>query len=236
MLDNHYIFDVDGTLTPSRQSIVPVFAEFFLEFCKTHAVSLVSGSDFEKTQEQLGDEICNKVRYIFSCSGNDIRDRVNHVRQINTIPYIFPLRLRLLELLSASKFPIRTGNHIENRPGSVNFSIVGRNASLADRAKYIEFDKANDERKRLVQLLNEEFPELEASIGGETGIDIVAKGYNKAQIVRMFHKDTNLVFFGDSTAEGGNDYPLAKVIADKKLGIVNPVSSWEDTYRLLLKI
>ena len=30
-----YIFDVDGTLTPSRKKIESEFAEFFLEFIKT---------------------------------------------------------------------------------------------------------------------------------------------------------------------------------------------------------
>jgi len=30
---NKFIFDVDGTLTPSRQKIDPTFKDWFIEFC-----------------------------------------------------------------------------------------------------------------------------------------------------------------------------------------------------------
>ena len=58
----NFAFDVDGTLTPSRQRIAPSFEEWFLSFCQTNNVYLVSGSDYEKTLEQLGEEICNTVK------------------------------------------------------------------------------------------------------------------------------------------------------------------------------
>ena len=57
----NYIFDVDGTLTPSRGRIDKDFEKFFLDFTKKHNVYLVTGSDYEKTEEQLGEEICNKL-------------------------------------------------------------------------------------------------------------------------------------------------------------------------------
>jgi phosphomannomutase len=146
------------------------------------------------------------------------------------------LETRLLELLAASKFSLRTGNHIEYRPGGINFSIVGRMASFSDRQEYVVFDKLTGERNLLADTLNKEFPHLETTVGGETGIDIVAAGCNKSQIISHFSNDTTLVFFGDATQVRGNDYPLAKVISDKQLGVTNTVSYWEDTYRLLLKI
>ena len=40
-----YIFDVDGTLTPSRQKMDPKFKHFFLKFIETNKVWLVTGSD-----------------------------------------------------------------------------------------------------------------------------------------------------------------------------------------------
>ena len=48
-----YIFDVDGTLTPSRKKIEHEFWAPFLIFCRHNHVSLVTGSDREKTIEQL---------------------------------------------------------------------------------------------------------------------------------------------------------------------------------------
>ena len=44
-----YIFDVDGTITPSRKEIVHEFWAPFLIFCREHDVYLVTGSDREKT-------------------------------------------------------------------------------------------------------------------------------------------------------------------------------------------
>ena len=49
-----FIFDVDGTLTPSRRQIEPDFLQFFLDFVDNHEVYLVTGSNREKTIEQIG--------------------------------------------------------------------------------------------------------------------------------------------------------------------------------------
>ena len=56
-----FIFDVDGTLTPSRQQIVPKFHDWFLKFIEENYVYLVTGSDYSKTVEQLGKRICESV-------------------------------------------------------------------------------------------------------------------------------------------------------------------------------
>ena len=47
-----FIFDVDGTLTPSRKKIVHEFWAPFLIFCRKHDVYLVTGSDRKKTLDQ----------------------------------------------------------------------------------------------------------------------------------------------------------------------------------------
>ena len=51
-----YIFDIDGTLTPSRNIIDKKFKEDFINFCKHHKVWLVTGSDKDKSIEQLGED------------------------------------------------------------------------------------------------------------------------------------------------------------------------------------
>ena len=56
-----FIFDVDGTLSDSRQLMDPEFKAWFLEFMSREKVWLVTGSDYEKTLEQLGPEICEHV-------------------------------------------------------------------------------------------------------------------------------------------------------------------------------
>ena len=68
---NKFIFEVDGTLTPSRQVIDPEFKDFFKTFILENKVWLVTGSDYAKTVEQLGADICESVVTVYNCSGND---------------------------------------------------------------------------------------------------------------------------------------------------------------------
>ena len=44
----NYVFDVDGTLTPSRLTIDAEFKKFFVEWIKNKNVYLLTGSDHEK--------------------------------------------------------------------------------------------------------------------------------------------------------------------------------------------
>ena len=44
-----FIFDVDGTLTPSRKKITPEFFDEFFQFTEENDVYLVTGSDRDKT-------------------------------------------------------------------------------------------------------------------------------------------------------------------------------------------
>ena len=48
-----FLFDVDGTLTPSRLPIDPVFEAFFSEWMANKSVYLITGSDKEKPLNKL---------------------------------------------------------------------------------------------------------------------------------------------------------------------------------------
>ena len=148
-----YLFDVDGTLTPSRTPITAEFYHEFLEFCKSVPVALVTGSDYKKTQEQLGDEILDSVLYSFNCSGNAI---YRNGKLIYAKDWTIPddLRAQLLDLLKHSTYPgVKTGCHIEERTGSVNFSVVGRNATDIQRKDYYNWDLVNQERHTIAKII-----------------------------------------------------------------------------------
>ena len=221
----NFVFDVDGTLTPSRGKIDPYFKEFFREFCRNNKVYLVTGSDYAKTVEQLGQGTVLAPEGIFNCSGNYYIKK--GLRQyVNDFYPSHALTEALNEELRKSGFSVRTGNHIEQRIGAINFSIVGRNANKEQRNQYIVWDNATNERATICDRLSKMFPNIEFVTGGETGIDILQKGNNKAQVRN--HIDGPIIFFGDKCEEGGNDYPLAK-IAD----VVYNVKNWEETEYIL---
>ena len=227
-----FIFDVDGTLTPSRKEIEHEFWAPFLIFCRHHDVYLVTGSDRQKTLEQLGLDICYTVKRVYNCSGSDVYERdVNVYRDDWELPK--DVEMHLNDELKFSKFPIRNGNHIERRPGGVNFSILGRDEDpLKDRVEYIWWDKTNGEREYIAKRLRYSFPDLTVALGGQTGIDIGPLGSDKSQILRDFSEDDELHFFGDRMSEGGNDYSLGEAVK-KWGGNTYQVDNWTDTRTIL---
>lgn len=220
----NYVFDVDGTLTPSREKIDPEFHDFFLNLCHKQTVYLVTGSDYAKSEEQLGHDICYVVEGVFNCSGNMLtrRDVVMYTND-------FELTQDETELLEEeqrkSGFTVRTGNHIEKRLGAVNFSVIGRNATSAEREQYKVWDEATNERQQICRRLNRMFTRLECVIGGETGIDIFLKGHDKSQIAKYVKP---FVFFGDRCEVGGNDHSIFTVANQ-----AYQVRDWQETYRIL---
>ena len=225
----HYIFDVDGTLTPSRGKIDENFSKFFFDFCTLNKVYLVTGSDRAKTIEQVGNVIYGMCKRVYNCSGNDVYEGSTNIRTTDwTLPAL--ARTFLISCEYESKFTIRTGNHIEERPGMVNFSVVGRNATTEERAKYVAYDTYEDERTTIAKAFNIMFPELEARPGGETGIDIAPRGSDKSQILVDFNRQDSIVFFGDRMDIDGNDYPLK--LANYN-GINHHVEGWQHTWEIL---
>ena len=226
---NDFIFDVDGTLTPSRGKMDYEFSKEFLKFAKTHRVFLVTGSDKPKTVEQIGEDIYNACMRVFNCSGNDVYYGENQLYKNNWILPESPHEWLSVQL-TESDYPIRTGLHFEHRTGMINFSIVGRNANSGQRRAYYEYDCEHKERERIATDFNALFPKLQADVGGETGIDIFEKGCNKAQILNEFSNTDRIKFYGDRTDPAGNDYPLAVRL---KAHQVYAVEDWKHTMRLL---
>jgi len=227
---NHFLFDVDGTLTPSRKKINPQFALWFLYFAQNNNVSLVTGSDNPKTLEQIGPEICMSVNKIYNCNGNDVWQKQ---KSIYTNPWKISKDLRafLEQELETSDYNTRTGKHIEERPGMVNFSIVGRNADKVQRKDYFYYDIESDERIHIAERINKAFPEVSAVVGGETGIDIIAKGKDKRQVLDDIAED-RIFFFGDRMDPDGNDFSLAYAVKEAG-GVAKQVKSWRDTKEIL---
>ena len=221
-----FIFDVDGTLTPSRKQMHAGFSAEFLIFCCKFDTYLVTGSDKDKTIEQVGSDIYNRCKRVFNCSGSDIYDGRNSVYRSTWKPSDELISF-LNDELDNSTFPTRTGNHIEHRPGGINFSILGRgDDSMKHRKEYVKWDINTTERILMSDRIKSEFPDLNIQIGGETGLDI--SDSDKSQILTDFNSEDEIHFFGDMMLEGQNDYPLAKALKEMG-GFPHHVKNWEDT-------
>ena len=244
-----YIFDIDGTLTPSRNKMDKEFQQFFKGFMETHKVWLISGSDKDKTIDQIGEEIWRKAQRAYQCSGNQLYQAGELIKE-NKFELPIQTRACLEAFLTESKYPHRYGNHIEERPGMVNFSVVGRNCTQKQREHYFAWDKENKERKEFAWELRERYSFLEVTIGGEISIDITEMGKDKGQIIYDLHDvQEDFTFFGDKLKPGGNDYsmklsylhykntpPKKKREKPKIDGTFHPVETWRDTKNLLYSI
>ena len=224
----NYVFDVDGTLTPSRLAMDENFRKFFLKWSKNRNVYLLTGSDHEKTIEQVGETIWNSVTESHQCAGNVVYKTGKLIQDSDWKPN--PSLLSICQkLIDTSSYPVRAGTHIEERVGLLNISVVGRDCTQEQRITYNEWDKESGERGYLCRTLNYMFPELEASAGGQISIDIHERGKNKAQIRGKL--SGQIYFYGDKTMEGGNDYSLASIL--KHPDKVFQVADWQHTYSLL---
>ena len=227
-----YIFDVDGTLTPSRNPMDKEFKDFFKKFIKKKRVWLISGSDKDKTIEQVGEDIWTSVERAYQSSGNQlwVKGKLKYQYEFKTEDYL----KELLEMfLDKSEYPHRYGNHIEERPGALNFSVVGRDCTQEQREHYAKWDDKHQERKDFAWEIKERYPWLDAVVGGEISIDIYEKFKDKGQIVKDIRG--KFEFFGDRLYPGGNDFAIQQeIVIQKRKGCkTHPVKTWRDTEELL---
>ena len=228
-----FMFDVDGTLTPSRGQMDAKFEAFFEMFATHNACYLVTGSDREKTLEQIPETIYNLCARVYQCSGNHTFEQNRQVYKNNwSIDY--KVVMWLMDQLDKSKFELKTGHHLDERAGLANFSIVGRKCDRFQRRRYVTYDMETGERQTIADKFNVKFFKdgLVATVAGETGIDITPVGCGKDQVLRDFEDPSHIVFFGDKTMPGGNDHDIAKALVEVG-GTVYPVNDWNDTLRYL---
>ena len=243
-MDRIFIFDVDGTLTPSRLPMTKEFQQFFKEWIKKNKFYLVTGSDLPKLQEQM----CFydiEAEGIFTCCGNQFwkpdPSIVNTSAELiydNKFEMTNKLKSSLEVMLMSSQYPYRYGNHIEDRGSMVNFSVVGRNCTQEQREKYYEWDKEKGERRKMSIFLKNKFKDLDAVIGGQISIDIYPKGNDKSQVLNVIEQERlvqpdEYVFIGDRTEQGGNDYPLAVLMNNTENCDFYQTEGWKETQKIL---
>ncbi|MBR2709899.1 HAD-IIB family hydrolase [Candidatus Saccharibacteria bacterium] len=115
---------------------------------------------------------------------------------------------------------------IENRLSQVTFSALGQKAGTEEKYAW---DPDCEKRKKIVAKCKELAPEYEYEIGGTTSINAIIPGMNK--VFGMTHlmselcvKEKDILYFGDMTQPGGNDYPVVQMGID-----TITVRSHEDT-------
>ena len=221
-----YLFDVDGTLTNPREPMNPQFKGYFGQWVNRvkksgDEVFIVTGSDKQKTLEQIGLPLYRSVNGVYQNCGNQFFVR-NSPRYESDWFVSAHLRLDLLILAEKSPWYGKAENNIEERVGMANFSTIGRTATQDQRKVYKLWDESAGERKENAEWLSLKYPRLEFSIGGDISTDIHPKGKDKSQVLAQMTGHT--IFFGDKCQEGGNDHLIAT-----RANKFHQVNGWRET-------
>ncbi|CAN6648790.1 phosphomannomutase [Trichomonascus vanleenenianus] len=235
------LFDVDGTLTPARQEITPEVKQALEQLRDKVVVGFVGGSDLSKQKEQLGDNVLEMFDYAFSENGLTAYKLGKELASQSFIGWIGEEKYNalakfILRYLSDIDLPKRRGTFIEFRNGMINVSPIGRNASIAERHEFEQYDKEHNVRSKMVEAIKKEFPDLGLtySIGGQISFDVFPTGWDKTYCLRHIESEKfeEIHFFGDKTYKGGNDY---EIYSDERT-IGHSVNSPADTVRILKEL
>ncbi|OAX38976.1 eukaryotic phosphomannomutase [Rhizopogon vinicolor AM-OR11-026] len=234
------LFDVDGTLTPARQSASPEIIQLLRALRKNIAIGFVGGSDFVKISEQLGVGDINALdEFDFAFAENGLTayrlgkplESQSFIKSVGEKDYQELVNF-ILHYLADLNIPIKRGTFVEFRNGMVNVSPIGRNATIQERHDFEAYDKQYHVRADFVKVLREKFERLNLtfSIGGQISFDIFPQGWDKTYCLRHVEKDgfDEIHFFGDKTYKGGNDY---EIFSDSRT-IGHTVESPADTIRI----
>lgn len=215
-MNNLYVFDVDGVLCDRGENIDPDFKSWFLDWIENKKFSLLTGSGREKTIDQISSIIVDKSVISYHCMGNNIwmNNREISINQFTLKKEEYDF---IQDYINQHEFPIKTGYHIDIRKGSVNFSLVGRNATQEQRNFYTRFDNMFKDRLSFIRKFCSKFPRFEAYLGGDISVDICLAGCNKSQILEFCVPFDNFYFFGDRCYEHGIDQPLSQYLTYRNL-------------------
>ncbi|KAH9034674.1 eukaryotic phosphomannomutase [Lactarius hengduanensis] len=214
------LFDVDGTLTPARQSVSPEMLQLLKELRKKVVIGFVGGSDLVKISDQLSIPGSNAIdAFDFAFAENGL------------IAYRLgkPLESQsFIKFVGEERYKKLRGTFVEFRNGMVNVSPIGRNATIQERHDFEAYDKVHGVRAAFVKVLQEKFADygLTYSIGGQISFDTYSLRHVEKEGFEEIH------FFGDKTFKGGNDY---EIFADPRT-VGHTVSTPADTAKILREI
>lgn len=207
----HLFFDMDQTVAPARQPILPEMYELLAGL--PHDIIIVSGQEVAKIDWQSN----QLPAYTLGQNGNHATDVENS--ELWNIPLDEAHRAEIMSHIEAIVNLLEHDlnhdwNPIEDRGAQITFSPIGNTAPVEEKMKY---DPDRKKREFLMAQVPFDSQELVVKIGGSTSLDYIHKDRHKGTNVQKlidlkgWNKD-DCIYFGDGLYPGGNDEAVIGVI------------------------
>ena len=227
-------FDVDQTLNIAKTPIPPEIAELLTKCLDHYEICPISGQKYDQFIFQIVDQLKDATPeqlehlHLFVAQGTQYY-RYNAANKEWKQVYSYPLTdKQVAEITEAIETAAKELGYweedklaegdeiIENRLSQVTFSSLGQKAGT--EAKYA-WDPDCKKREAIVKRAKELAPAYDYEIGGTTSINAITPGMNK--VFGMTHlmeelkvEKEEILYFGDMTQPGGNDYPVVQMGVD----------------------
>ncbi|MBT4650986.1 HAD-IIB family hydrolase [Candidatus Woesearchaeota archaeon] len=217
------IADVDETICETCQQITPEMAKQISSMItKGYTWAFISGTEPHYLKEMISAKL-TEPHFLLPTTGTICLDAKNNLFKEEYSYYLTPREKK--EAIDAfeelvTKYHIKTlttkEDQIQNRGTQITLSAIGRNAPTNFKKIY---DPDATKRKEWIKFLKTILDEnkYEITYAGTTSIDVTRKGLDKAWGIKKFAQHYNIplnqiLFFGDKTHPGGNDYPATKIV------------------------
>lgn len=218
------VFDLDRTLSESKQPIDDEMAELLRALLCITAVSVISGGSFQQFQKQfvpklsygnIGDlkrlflfPTCGAAFYRYGDAGwENVYTETLSDKEKQRIFAAFKAMFNEIGFIVLEKV---YGELIEDRATQITFAAYGSQAPLPLKSAW---DPDRKKRLAMIAILLRLIPEFEIRTGGTSSIDVTRKDIDKAYGIRQMERHLtipirDMVFVGDDLGEGGNDHPV----------------------------
>ena len=230
------VFDLDGTLAPSKSSLDEETAALLHDLLGVVKVAVISGGAWPQFEKQLlsdipHDDSLANLSLLPTC-GTKFFQYAGDWKQVYSEDLTAEQREKIIDSVknATEKAGFRAekvwGEVIEDRGSQITFSALGQQAPLEEKEKW---DADFSKRKKIAAILETLIPEFSIRMGGATSIDVTKPGIDKAYGIRKLRDILHIslkemVYIGDALFPGGNDYPA------EQAGVVSiPVRGPSDT-------
>lgn len=220
MIPKVVAFDIDETLTESKQPLTPAMAGLLSRLLAVTKVAIVSGGKYEifKTQifGQLPPDSNFANLYSLPTSGAALyryegTDFVPVYEELLTAEEGDRIRQAIEEAIAETGLIDMAlpsyGERIEFRGSQVTLSALGQTAPIDEKKAW---DPDRVKRPVLRETIAKRIPEFDVRTGGATSFDITRPGINKAFGILKLSEYlsipiADMLYIGDALFPGGND-------------------------------